>query len=198
MPRVLVIWGSRRWLSSAYGRMSSSAEPHCHSQLLPSFWCDLCQRIPPLARLLCFRMAMRIRAQYETFTSTEETCLPKILIVTFYSAQVHLIKQTLRKQQRDLQQLSSPADTIAVSTVDGCQGSEADIVLISFVRCNRERRVGFLKDRQRLNVALTRAKHCLLIVGCTATLASSGCSHLKLLVDDVRSRGVIFPESCVK
>lgn len=51
---------------------------------------------------------------------------------------------------------------VDVNTIDSCQGQEKDIIIISCVRTNG---VGFLSDRQRVNVALTRAKHALFICG---------------------------------
>lgn len=55
-------------------------------------------------------------------------------------------------------------------TVDSFQGSECDVVILSFVRSNSRGSVGFVKGYQRLNVALTRAKHLLICVGCAETL----------------------------
>ena len=66
-----------------------------------------------------------------------------------------------------------------VYTVDSFQGSENDIVIISFVRSNSAGRLGFIKDFQRLNVALTRAKHMLICLGDVHTLAGEalkGCT----------------------
>lgn len=69
-----------------------------------------------------------------------------------------------------------PADhlqrcSLAISTVDGYQGREADAVVFSAVRCNPEGRVGFLADERRLNVAITRPRRGLVVVGHQATLA---------------------------
>lgn len=61
--------------------------------------------------------------------------------------------------------------SLAVSTVDGYQGREADAVVFSAVRCNPEGRVGFLADERRLNVAITRPRRGLVVVGHQATLA---------------------------
>lgn len=90
----------------------------------------------------------------------------RVLVISFYAAQVHLI-------QKLLQQEGSGFAKIKVSTVDGVQGGEADIVIVSFVRKNDNGRIGFVSDRQRLNVALSRAKHQLLLVGSASTLRSS-------------------------
>jgi hypothetical protein len=65
---------------------------------------------------------------------------------------------------------SAPIHALRVHTVDSFQGSESDLVLVSFVRSNKAQRTGFVKDFRRLNVALTRAKHVLISVGNAAVL----------------------------
>ena len=113
-------------------------------------------------------------------------CMPSlsIVVLSFYSAQVRYIRAALQR----LGISSSSALTVQVMTVDSFQGSEADIVLISFVRSNRDNTVGFLKDFQRLNVALTRAKHMLLLFGSTTTMEHCGLSILRDLIMDARAR----------
>lgn len=90
-------------------------------------------------------------------------------IISPYRAQTqflrHLIKRTpffkpLRK-------------SISVNTVDGFQGQERDIIVISMVRSNEERQIGFLRDLRRMNVALTRARMKLLIIGNSKTLSTN-------------------------
>lgn len=59
---------------------------------------------------------------------------------------------------------------ITVNTVDGFQGQERDVILISMVRANENGEIGFLRDLRRMNVAITRARMKLIILGDMATL----------------------------
>jgi len=81
---------------------------------------------------------------------------------------------------------------IRVHSVDSFQGSESDIVLLSFVRSNPIHRVGFLKDFQRLNVALTRAKYLLICVGDVSTIGAhtSKGDVLSSFVQHVKANGM--------
>lgn len=76
-------------------------------------------------------------------------------------------------------------------SVDGFQGGEEDVIIISTVRCNGNGSVGFLSNCQRANVALTRAKFCLWILGNGATLLNSS-SIWKKLVLDAKRRGCFY------
>ena len=58
-----------------------------------------------------------------------------------------------------------------MNTVDGFQGQERDIIIISMVRSNEEGQIGFLRDIRRMNVAMTRARMKLLIIGNSKTLS---------------------------
>lgn len=59
---------------------------------------------------------------------------------------------------------------ITVHTVDGFQGQERDVILISLVRANEDGKIGFLNDLRRMNVAITRARMKLMILGDASTL----------------------------
>jgi len=83
-------------------------------------------------------------------------------IITPYSAQVKLLKQMFAEKGIKLE----------VNTVDGFQGREKEVILISFVRANEKGEIGFLKDLRRLNVAITRAKRKLVCIGNAKTVSS--------------------------
>ena len=88
-------------------------------------------------------------------------------VISPYRAQVQHLRQLIRKRAffKPFRQL------ITVNTVDGFQGQERDIILISLVRANDEGQIGFLRDLRRMNVAITRARMKLVILGNRATLA---------------------------
>ena len=90
-------------------------------------------------------------------------------IISPYKAQVQYLRGLLRKNET-LRPLRSQ---ITINTVDAFQGQERDIVLVSLVRANEAGQIGFLSDLRRMNVAMTRARLKLIILGSTATL----CRH---------------------
>ena len=73
--------------------------------------------------------------------------------------------------QRDLISSLLPEE-VEVKTVDGYQGREKEVIVLSFVRSNRKGELGFLKDLRRLNVSLTRAKRKLILIGDSSTLSA--------------------------
>lgn len=97
-----------------------------------------------------------------------------VAILTPYNGQLRLLNAMLREHMPELFLPSTGNKTknIEVSTVDGFQGQEADVVIFSTVRCNPERKCGFLNDKRRLNVAITRARRGLLVIGNQDTLES--------------------------
>lgn len=76
-----------------------------------------------------------------------------------------------RKQVNDLRELLE-TESIYIQTIDSFQGQERDIILVSLVRSNTANQIGFLSDYRRMNVALTRAKRKLIIIGDSATLGN--------------------------
>ena len=87
-------------------------------------------------------------------------------IISPYRAQVQLLRKMIRQSER----LRPYRRLIAVNTVDGFQGQERDIILISLVRDNDGGDIGFLRDLRRMNVAITRARMKLIILGSAATM----------------------------
>ena len=87
-------------------------------------------------------------------------------IISPYRAQV----QYLRKMIKKLDFFKPFRKIITVNTVDGFQGQERDVILLSLVRSNDEGQIGFLRDLRRMNVAITRARMKLIIVGDASTL----------------------------
>ncbi|MBR5639853.1 MAG: AAA family ATPase [Muribaculaceae bacterium] len=87
-------------------------------------------------------------------------------IISPYRAQVQYLRRLLRKSAyfKPLRHL------ISVNTVDGFQGQERDIIVISLVRNNDEGQIGFLRDLRRMNVAITRARMKLFIMGDSNTM----------------------------
>lgn len=88
-------------------------------------------------------------------------------IISPYKAQVRLLRRLL-KMQRYFRTLKHQ---ISVNSVDGFQGQERDVVILSMVRDNDKGSIGFLHDLRRMNVAMTRARMKLIIVGNTETLS---------------------------
>lgn len=87
-------------------------------------------------------------------------------IISPYKLQVQYIRDQLKEKQIN-------TSTIQVQTVDGFQGQEKDIIIISLVRSNDKQEIGFLKDLRRMNVAITRARKKLIVIGDSSTLSSS-------------------------
>ena len=102
-------------------------------------------------------------------------------IISPYRAQVQYLKRLIRKREF----FKPYRSLITVNTVDGFQGQERDVILISLVRANDEGQIGFLSDLRRMNVAITRARMKLIIIGDPSTL----CRHpfYKKLYDYVKS-----------
>ena len=87
----------------------------------------------------------------------ESLNLSEIAIISPYSGQVQLAKEQFDSKTR-------------ISTIDSFQGQEKEIVILSLVRSNSDAIIGFLKDYRRMNVAMTRAKHKLIVIGDSSTI----------------------------
>ena len=112
-------------------------------------------------------------------------------IISPYKSQVQLLRR-LVKADKALRPL---LPYITVNTVDGFQGQERDVILISMVRGNDEGRIGFLGDLRRMNVAITRARMKLIILGDTATLSHT--PFYRKLIEHVTEHGrmLVIPKA---
>ncbi len=89
-----------------------------------------------------------------------------ISIISPYREQVEFLKKEVQSN------LKNYSKNIKIGTVDGFQGQEADLVYISLVRSNSKQEIGFLRDIRRMNVAITRARMRLVVIGDASTLSN--------------------------
>jgi hypothetical protein len=129
------------------------------------------------------RNEAEVRVAAQVVRLLDERC-PRELsmaVIAMYAEQVERLRQALgrRKFKR----------TVKIDTVDSFEGREEDIVVISLVRSNERGRIGFLRVPNRLNVAISRAKHLVACIGDSATLRSGDESMYGTLVEAARSTG---------
>lgn len=103
-------------------------------------------------------------------------------LITPYSAQV----DRLRKLAESSAVMEPLSRHITIHTVDAFQGQERDVIIISFVRSNNQAEVGFLSDIRRTNVAMTRARKKLIMIGDSATLGAH--PFYEKLITDLQER----------
>nr|XP_043619930.1 uncharacterized protein LOC122591746 [Erigeron canadensis] len=116
-------------------------------------------------------------------------------VISPYAAQVVAIQERLAHKYEKLDGFS-----VKVMSIDAFQGGEEDIIILSTVRSNNHGFIGFISSPQRTNVALTRARHCLWILGNERTLTNRE-SVWKDLVNDARERQCLFDadsDDCLK
>jgi len=101
---------------------------------------------------------------YQLKEKFEERALPSVALISPYREQVLHMKQEAEEDEA-LQDIP-----LVINSIDGFQGQEREIVYISLVRSNEKGEIGFLNDYRRMNVALTRAKKLLVVIGDSATV----------------------------
>ena len=103
---------------------------------------------------------------------------PSIGILSPYREQVNVLEDTLRDDPELVplmagsKQQQTPG-SISVQTIDGFQGQERDVIYLSLVRSNAKNDIGFLNDYRRMNVAMTRARMLLVVIGDSATIGNN-------------------------
>lgn len=99
--------------------------------------------------------------------------IQNIGIISPYKAQVNLLNEKFEEMSEAQEISDSSIRKISVRTIDSFQGQERDIVYISLVRSNEKGETGFLSDTRRMNVAMTRAKKKLVIIGDSGTITNN-------------------------
>ncbi|KJP86803.1 hypothetical protein AK88_03510 [Plasmodium fragile] len=113
-----------------------------------------------------------------------------ICVITPYSKQMNLLKNILYDNLYDEKKFTSEYKDIEIATVDSFQGREKEIVILSLVCSNYFKNIGFLKDYRRLNVAITRAKRHVVIVGNSSTISND--KLLNELYETVLNHGKVY------
>ena len=114
---------------------------------------------------LLFMHFQKYLDQIKSFDKMKE--VQNVGIISPYKAQVGLLKEQFDAYYKEDESLISK---VAINTVDAFQGQERNIIYISLVRSNEKGEIGFLADTRRMNVAMTRAKKKLVIIGDSATI----------------------------
>jgi superfamily I DNA and/or RNA helicase len=115
---------------------------------------------------LLFKHLQQLLNEYSNHTE-----LPSISIgvISPYKEQREWLKDNINDVELDKEKVQS----LSVKTIDGFQGEERDVIYISLVRSNEKQEIGFLSDLRRMNVAITRAKKKLVVIGDSSTIGSS-------------------------
>ena len=137
-------------------------------------------RFNPEEALLVREHLLQLLQQVNGEQSTDEPDeqnLPEIGILSPYREQVNQLDQLFREDPVFAPLLPNRTEpgnaTITINTIDGFQGQERDVIYISLVRSNSKNDIGFLKDYRRMNVAMTRARKLLVVIGDSATIGQN-------------------------
>ncbi len=119
----------------------------------------------PEEAVLLFRHLARLVVELGAHYTVAQ--FPTIAVISPYKEQLYVLKEQLQH----IPELQPYAHKISVNTIDSFQGQERDIVYISMTRSNADGVIGFLADTRRMNVAMTRARKKLVVIGDSATLS---------------------------
>ncbi len=121
-----------------------------------------------LVREHLMQLLLRYRYSSDLDSKPGSETLPSIGILSPYREQVNHLEAMFREDALLAPLLST--GNIAINTIDGFQGQERDVIYISLVRSNDKHEIGFLQDYRRMNVAMTRARMVLVVIGDSATI----------------------------
>ncbi|KAK4528105.1 hypothetical protein GAYE_SCF51G6039 [Galdieria yellowstonensis] len=168
-------------LLGPYAVIDISDGKECRSSWSGSFYNEI--EADVVARIYQYFQRKYLR---QGTTNNEENTLweKKVGIVTPYRRQLLALKQAFEKNHLSLHD-------VEIDSVDAFQGREKDWIILSCVRCSFERGIGFVRDIRRMNVAITRAKYSLLIVGNMKALAHHSMDWAAL-VENAKQRGCLL------
>lgn len=115
---------------------------------------------------IVFNHLQQLLLEYSTHESLP---LIDVGIISPYKQQIEWLKENQTAFELDPVKLNS----LSIKTIDGFQGEERDVIYISLVRSNENQEIGFLSDLRRMNVAITRAKKKLVVIGDSATIGTN-------------------------
>ncbi len=104
--------------------------------------------------------------QFINTLAENELEMPSVGIITPYRSQIIYMKEQFEQEE----ELTAYQEFVTINTIDGFQGQERDVIYISLVRSNDKNEIGFLNDYRRMNVAMTRARKQLVVIGDSATI----------------------------
>lgn len=115
----------------------------------------------------CNMLLQHFRAYLALVQSCAEDKAPSVGVISPYKAQVRQLQQAFKGVEEEFDGVEPK---LSVNTIDSFQGQERDVIYISLVRSNDKGEIGFLADTRRMNVAMTRARKKLVIIGDSATI----------------------------
>ena len=123
---------------------------------------------PEEGQLLIKHLKLLLEQYSKSATAEKSKKKITIGVISPYKEQVQYLTNQIALDE----EFQNYKSQIAIKTIDGFQGQERDVIYISLVRSNDQKEIGFLNDIRRMNVALTRAKKKLVVIGDSATLAN--------------------------
>lgn len=124
-----------------------------------------------------------VKVVYRDLRELQKLSIDDIGVIAPYKAQVDLIRNALTGFEKG-------GPRCEVSTVDGFQGREKEVIVLSLVRSNPLKEIGFLADVRRLNVAITRPKRLLVVIGDSQTVTNN--EFIKVIYDTVKQKGQVL------
>jgi len=151
--------------SVAFRRLSADLPP---VQFIDTAGCGFDEKLEGTSSTNPEEAAFVIKRVEELFEKIDTLKVPSVAIISPYKQQIQILNEYLKSSEI----LKIYTKNISVNTIDSFQGQERDAVYISMTRSNKEGEIGFVADTRRMNVAMTRARMLLVVVGDSATIGN--------------------------